>query len=147
MLINLFGIQFHLFELPLVVLLVFGFFSQAIKNGFAVNVYVKKLLFAYLIGVVLFCSSILLSSLMATNKSIVVKAFAKWSEIFIISLLIFYWVDNIRKLQFIYFLLFFACFAFPLLTYVSIFSGKMSIMSYRIFSGYEPLFALTLLVP
>jgi len=147
MLINLFGIQFHLFELPLVVLLVFGFFSQMIKNGFTVNVYTKPPLFAYLVGIVLFCSSILLSSLMAANKSIVVKAFAKWSEIFFISLLIFYWVDSIRKLQFIYLLLFLSCFAFPLVTYFSIFTGKMNLMSYRIFSGYEPLFALTLLVP
>jgi O-antigen ligase len=140
------NVTFHIFELPFLVICVGVLLYQFVRQGGSIRLYEPRLLILYLVAAAWFLSSILLSGLFAENGAIVIKSFFKWSEVFFLSLLIFL-LRGISNFKRLYWLLFFACFGFPLLIFISIALGIESIEQYRVFSGYEPLFALILLIP
>ncbi len=140
------NVTFHVFELPFLVVCMVILLYQFARQGASIRLYEPHLMVLYLVAAVWFLSSILLSGLFAENSNIVLKSFLKWSEVFFLSVLVFL-LTGVATFKRLYWLLFLACFGFPLLTFISIGLGTESIEQYRIFSGYEPLFALVLLIP
>ena len=147
MIIKVFNITFHIFEIPLLIFLVFAAFHSIQTKGLKFKVIDSGPLLFYLIGSICFLSTIAVSMLMAFNQSLVVKALIKWFEVFLLTFLIFFWIDSIRKFKFIYIVLLVGALGFPLLVYLKLLLGSIAFNQYRIFSGYEPLFAFTLLFP
>jgi len=126
--INISGIYFHIFEIPLLVFLFIGVFYHFLKNG----------------TVILFS---LLSVINAHDQMLVIKSAVKWIEVLILTILIFLYVNSERQFRFIYWIFFSACFTQILLAALKMFSGGFSVLFYRIFPGYESVFSFALLLP
>ena len=92
--ISLFGISFHLFELPLIFFLICYFVKDNIENGLTLQFEKNSWLWAYIVGFVFFICSILLSGLNAYDDSLVFKSLFKWFEIAVVTFLIFSYVQE-----------------------------------------------------
>ena len=88
-----------------------------------------------------------MSALFAKNTFNVIKAFFKWAEVFVLTLLIVYSTRYRKSFSQLYWLLFIACFGFVIFGLLIIFRGQFSAHNYRLPGGYESVFALALLAP
>jgi hypothetical protein len=91
--------------------------------------------------------AVLLSSLVAYNTAMVLKSFIKWFEVLIISVLVVLFSFSAKRYRLIYWLLFVAPFLFILEVLYRIFTGEISLFSFRVFPGNESLYALALFLP
>lgn len=141
------GIYFHIFEILLFLLLMLYFPAILTFKGTRILLEKSILLKIFIYSLFGFFFSIILSSINAINRLLVLKCFLKWVEIFLLSLLIFLYIRNYKNFKNIYWLLFLSSFGFLLIPITEIIIGKKSAFDYRIFPGYEAVFSLSLLLP
>ncbi len=145
--INISGIYFHIFEIPLLVFLFIGIFYHFFKNGTVILFSHKILIFFIIVSLILYICAILLSVINAYDRMLVVKSAVKWIEVLILTILIFLYVNSEKQFRFVYWIFFSACFIQILLAAPKLFSGGFSVLFYRIFPGYESVFSFALLLP
>ncbi|MBN1999817.1 O-antigen ligase family protein [candidate division KSB1 bacterium] len=147
MLINLFGIYFHILEIPLLGFLLIAVIVQFAQKGTKLKIRQTPLVFWIIFSLVLFICSILISAVNATDRGLVIKATIKWLEVLAIVALLFFYIDNEKRFRIIYFFLFLSVFLAIVHVLLSILGGEKSILSFRIFPSYESVFAFALILP
>ena len=147
MIFSLFGIQFHLLELLTLVILTISFPARLAFFGTKIVLAKKLFLYIYIYSFLFFLISIVLSSTNALDHSLVLKAFIKWLEVLLLSLLIFFFTSDEEKFKKIYWLLLISCIGIVIIRYFEILIGKYGLFQYRILPGYEAAFSFALLLP
>jgi len=145
--IEISGIYFHIFELPVIIFLAVAVLLELSLRGTTLqlkNNDTWRLLFASLI---LLLFSVLLSTLVALNPTATIKELLKWIEIIILIGLLFVHVSNKERFITFYWILFISNFVFVIYIFISVLFGRQSLFDYRIFPGHEATFALALLIP
>lgn len=145
--ISLFGISFHLFELPLIFFLICYFVKDNIENGLTLQFEKNSWLWAYIVGFVFFICSILLSGLNAYDDSLVFKSLFKWFEIAVVTFLIFSYVQEKSRFIIIYNIFLASSLLALIAVFARIASGEFTIFSYRIFPSYESAIVFALVLP
>ncbi|MEE8565221.1 MAG: O-antigen ligase family protein, partial [Candidatus Thermoplasmatota archaeon] len=146
MLFDLFGYQFHIFEIPLLIFLMSYFIIQfVLEKGRIINEIDedKKYFHLFLMGFFLLFVSKIISFWPAMDKTLVISDLLKWVEIFAFVILIF----NFKYFKYIYWILFLVHF-FPVL--ISVFFSILNLnffSGYRVLLGYPSIFSLSLLLP
>lgn len=147
MLINIAGIYFHPFEIPLIFCLFCAVALQFIYDETPIRVNKELLVLWLFISLILYIVAILFSSFNAIEMSIVYKSALKWAEVALIAVLLFFFISNTKRFIIIYWILFAANFILILWPYLGIIQGKVHLFAYRIFPGIEAAFAIALLLP
>ena len=147
MMINIAGIYFHLFEIPILVFLFVGVAYQIVKYRLRIEFSFKILIFLLIASLILYICAILLSVINAQDHMLVIKSAVKWFEVFILTILIFLYVNSDKHFRIIYWILFSACFFQILLVIFKLLSGEISVLFNRMFPGYESVFSFALLLP
>lgn len=147
MLVNIFGVYFHAFEIPLLIYLVCAVPLEFVFSQSTIRVNKEIHILWVFLSLALYILAILLSSLNAIEISVVYKSALKWTEVAFIGLLIFIYISNSNRFVFIYWTLFVATFTIILVPYIDIIFGRMNLFAYRIFPGIEAAFSLALLLP
>ena len=147
MLVNIFGVYFHAFEIPLLFYLSCFVPLEFVYSQTPIRVNKENHILWLFLSLTLYILAILLSSLNAIDISIVYKSALKWTEVGLIGLLIFIYVSNTKRFIFIYWTLFAAAFTIILVPYLDIILGRVNLFAYRIFPGIEAVFSLALLLP
>ncbi|MEE8565555.1 MAG: O-antigen ligase family protein [Candidatus Thermoplasmatota archaeon] len=146
MLFDLFGYQFHIFEIPLLIFLMSYFIIQLVLGrGRIINEIDedKKYFHLFLMGFFLFFVSKIISFYPAIDKTLVISDLLKWIEILAFVILVF----NFKYFKYIYWILFLITFS-PVL--ISVFFSILNLnffSGYRVLSGYPSIFSLSLLLP
>ena len=146
MLFDLFGYQFHIFEIPLLIFLMGCFVNQLILGkGRIINEIDedRKYLYLFLMGFFLLFVSKIISFWPAINKTLVLSDLLKWMEISAFMILVF----NFKYFKYIYWILFLVYF-FPIL--ISMFFAILNLnffSGFRVLPGYPSVFTLSLLLP
>lgn len=145
MLFDLFGYQFHIFEIPLLLFLMGYFIIQfVLGKGRIINEIDedKKYFHLFLMGFFLLFVSKIISFWPAVDKTLVISDLLKWVEILAFVILVF----NFKYFKHIYWILFLVHF-FPVL--ISMFFAILNLnffSGYRILPGYPSIFSLSLLL-
>ena len=147
MLISVFGIYFNIFEILLLVLLTFYLPLALMNLKGKIKISNPTLFNVFLFAFGLYLCFLLLSIVGAQNESRVLKSFLKWCEILILSMLIFFYVHNLKNFKKIYWIFWLSSFGFIAVIFLSIFLNKNSLFADRIFPGYPSAFALALILP
>ena len=147
MLISVFGIYFNIFEILLLVLLTFYLPLVLMNLKGKIKISNPKLFNVFLFAFGLYLCFLLLSIIVAQNEARVLKSFLKWSEILILSMLIFFYVHNLKNFKKIYWIFWLSSFGFIAVILLNIFLSQNSFFADRIFPGYPAAFALALILP
>lgn len=145
--ITLLNIEFHLFELPLLVFLSIAFINIIISEGLVIKLCTSKPLSLFLFGFSLFLTAIIASSLFAIKPIITVKAFLKWTEVLLLTLLVFFYIRDQKSFKKIYWLLFASMFGYSIISLYWLLTGRLAEYGFRMPGGYDSLFALSLIIP
>ena len=146
MLFTLFGYQFHIFEIPLLIFLMGYFIAQfVLGKGRIINEIDedKKYFHLFLMGFFLLFVSKIISFWPAIDKTLVISDLLKWVEILAFVILVF----NFKYFKYIYWILFLVTFS-PIL--ISLWSAIVNLnffSGYRVLPGYPSVFTLSLLLP
>jgi len=101
----------------------------------------------FVLGFILFLTAILTSSLFAYVPAQSIKAFIKWAEVLVLSLLIFFYIRNHISFRFVYWLLFISALGYPIISFYFLVSGRLADTGFRLPNPYDALFALCLIIP
>ncbi|HNW59348.1 MAG TPA: O-antigen ligase family protein [bacterium] len=145
--ITLSQIEFHLFELPLLAVLVVSFCTIAISRGMGVTLRDSKPLLRFLTGFFLFLIAIIASALFASKPGMIIKAFLKWTEVLVLALLVFLYIRNLQTFKTIYWVLFISMFGYSIISLYWLISGRLVEYGFRLPGGYDSLFALSMVIP
>ncbi|MBD3377100.1 hypothetical protein GF406_18875 [candidate division KSB1 bacterium] len=145
--VELFGIYFHVFELPLVFLAIVLAGHQVISKGVVIRTFEKKRVILVITFLLLYIAAIFLSGIHALDRQLVIKAIFKWAEIFFLTILFFYYIDSWSRFRLIFFLLFAAVFSEIFIVYAKVSTGELGLFDYRIFPAYSSVFALAMIAP
>ena len=146
MLFNLFGYQFHIFEIPLLLFLMGYFIIQfVLGKGRIINEIDedKKYFHLFLMGLFLLFISKVISFWPAMDKTLVISDLLKWAEILAFVILVF----NFKYFKYIYWILFLVIFSPVLISSWSAIVNLNFFSGYRVFPGYPSVFTLSLLLP
>ena len=146
MLFDLFGYQFHIFEIPLLIFLMGYFIIQfVLEKGRIINEIDedKKYFHLFLMGFFLLFVSKIISFWPAMDKTLVISDLLKWTEIFVFVILVF----NFKYFKYIYWILFLVTFSPVLISLWSAIVNLNFFSGYRVFPGYPSVFTLSLLLP
>jgi len=146
MLFDLFGYQFHIFEIPLLIFLMGYFIIQfVLGKGRIINEIDedKKYFHLFLMGFFLLFVSKIISFWPAMDKTLVISDLLKWAEIFIFVILVF----NFKYFKYIYWILFLVTFSPVLISLWSAIINLNFFSGYRILPGYPSVLSLSLLLP
>ena len=147
MLVNISGIYFHIFEIPLIIFL-FVFSSLEIyKNGPSILVQDTKYFNLIILLLLLYIFSVTLSVYNAIDKMLVIKSTFKWIEILIFSLLIFFYTSDKDKYRNVYLVFIASNLIALLLPLTTVVSNQKIILAQRLFPGYESVFTYSLILP
>lgn len=147
MLITIGRTYFHLFEIPILLILFIGVLHEFYSSGFSFRINDNKYISVFFPSMFLFTIAIFTSMLFAQESNLVLKDGIKWIEIDIIIIGLFLFLTNCRRFRIFYWILFFACFLFLVEIGVRYFTGILVIKSYRLIPGYESAFAFALVLP
>jgi len=147
MLVSVFGIYFNIFEILLLVLLTFYLPLALMNSKGKIGMSNPKLFNVFLFAFGFYLCFLLLSIIGAQNESQVLKSFLKWCEILSLSMLIFFYVHNLKNFKKIYWIFWLSSFGFIAVILLNIFLSKNSLFADRIFPGYPSAFALALILP
>ena len=147
MMISIFGLYFNIFEIFLLVFLTFCLPMSLMNLKGKIKISNPKLFNVFLLAFGLYLCFLLLSIVGAQNESRVLKSFLKWCEILVLSMLIFFYVHNLKNLKKIYWFFWLSSFGFIVVILLNIFLSKNSLFAERIFPGYPSAFALALILP
>ncbi len=145
--ISLLGIHFNIIEIILLLFLILYVPAQLVYNGCRIRIRNPKLFNIFIISFALYLCFILISITSAQNDFRVIKAFLKWAEILIFSILIFLYVHNFENFKKIYWIFWISNFGFILVVLINIFLKKYGLFDHRIFPSYSAAIALALLLP
>lgn len=140
------GIYFHIFEFPLLVFL----FTSVLFNFFkkpAIIITNRNGLLLVFITLVLYICAILLSIVNAIEPQLVLKSTFKWLEVLALMALVFLYITSNKQFKLIYTILFLSCFIEIIIVLYKIITGDYSLLTFRIFPGYESVFSFVLLLP
>jgi len=146
MLFDLFGYQFHIFEIPLLIFLMGYFIIQFFLGEGRIISKIdedKKYFHLFMMGFFLLFVSKIISFWPAMDKTLVISDLLKWVEILAFVILVF----NFKYFKYIYWILFLITFS-PVL--ISLWTAIMNLnffSGYRVFPGYPSVFSLSLLLP
>ena len=146
MLFDLFGYQFHIFEIPLLIFLMGYFIIQfVLGKGRIINEIGedKKYFHLFLMGFFLLFVSKIISFWPAVDKTLVVSDLLKWVEILAFAIL----VVNFKYFNYIYWILFLVTFSPVLISSWSAIVNLNFFSGYRVLPGYPSIFSLSLLLP
>jgi len=146
MLFDLFGYQFNIFEIPLLIFLIGYFIIQfVLGEGRIINEIDedKKYFHLFLMGFFLLFVSKIISFWPAMNKTLVISDLLKWAEILAFVILVF----NFKYFKYIYWILFLVTFSPVLISLWSAIVNLNFFSGYRVFPGYPSVFTLSLLLP
>ena len=146
MLFILFGYQFHIFEIPLLIFLMGYFIIQfVLEKGRIINEIDedKKYFHLFLMGFFLLFVSKIISFWPAMDKTLVISDLLKWAEIFIFVILVF----NFKYFKYIYWILFLVTFSPVIISIYSTILNFNFFSGYRVLPGYPSVFSLSLLLP
>jgi len=146
MLFDLFGYQFHIFEIPLLLFLMGYFIIQfVLGKGRIINEIDedKKYFNLFLMGFFLLFVSKIISFWPAMDKTLVISDLLKWAEILAFVILVF----NFKYFKYIYWILFLVTFSPVLISLWSAIVNLDFFSGYRVFHGYPSVFTLSLLLP
>ena len=146
MLFDLFGYQFHIFEIPLLVFLMGYFIIQfVLGEGRIINEIDedKKYFYLFLMGFFLLFVSKIISFWPAMDKTLVISDLLKWVEILAFVILVFYF----KHFKYLYWLLFLVPFSPVLISLWSAIVNLNFFSGYRVLPGYPSVFSLSLLLP
>ena len=146
MLFDLFGYQFHIFEIPLLIFLMGYFIIQfVLEKGRIINEIDgdKKYFHLFLMGLFLLLISKVISFWPAIDKTLVISDLLKWAEILAFAILVF----NFKYFKYIYWILFLLTFSPVLISLWSTIINLNFFSGYRVLPGYPSVFALSLLLP
>lgn len=146
MLFDLFGYQFHIFEIPLLIFLMGYFIVQFVSGrGRIINEIDedKKYFHLFLMGFFLLFVSKIISFWPAMDKTLVISDLLKWAEILALVILVF----NFKYFKYIYWILFLVTFSPVLISLWSTIMNLNFFSGYRVFPGYPSVFSLSLLLP
>lgn len=147
MIISIFGFYLNIFEVILLVFLIFYFPFALIKLNGRVQLSNSKLVNVFLCAFGLYLCFLLLSIIGAQNESRVLKSFFKWLEIFLLSMLIFFYVRDSKNFKKIYWILWISSFGFIAIMIFKIFFNQQSLFENRISPAYPSALALALILP
>lgn len=147
MLIDILGIYFHVFELPLLCLLGIGVFFQLYEGRTIIKTSDKKNMQILFWGLILYVFAIGLSIIGAIDHFLVIKSVIKWLEVYLIVTLVVIYVSNFGRFKYIYWTLFVSTFISLLVVLFRIVAGEGVLFSARTFPGYESVIAFSLLLP
>lgn len=148
MLFTLYGYQFNIFEIPLLIYLISYFIIKLLfvhDKVIADKVIAedKKYLNLFFMSYILLFISKIITFWPAIDKILVISDLLKWAEIFVFIILVF----NFKYFKYLYLILFLISF-FPVL--ISIYSSILNFnffSGYRALPGYPSIFSLSLLIP
>lgn len=146
MLFDLFGYQFHIFEIPLLIFLMGYFIIQLVLGkGRIINEIDedKKYFHLFLMGFFLLFVSKIISFWPAMDKTLVISDLLKWVEILAFVILVF----NFKYFKYIYWILFLVTFSPVLISLWSAIVNLNLFSGYRVLPGYPSVFTLSLLLP
>jgi len=146
MLFTLFGYQFHIFEIPLLIFLMGYFIAQfVLGKGRIINEIDedKKYFHLFLMGFFLLFVSKIISFWPAIDKTLVISDLLKWVEILAFVILVF----NFKYFKYIYWILFLVTFSPVLISLWSAIVNLNFFSGYRVLPGYPSVFTLSLLLP
>jgi len=146
MVISIFGLYFNIFEILLLVLLTLYLPLALMNLKGKIKISNPKLFNVFLFAFGLYLCFLLLSIVGAEDESRVLKSFFKWTEIFGLTLLIFFYIDNRKNFRKIYWIFWISSFSFILITVLNILFKQSSLFSYRIFPAYSSAIALALIM-
>ncbi len=147
MLINLFGIYFHIFELPLIAITLFTTVLEFAQKGIKLEIRYPLLVFGIFTSLALFICAVLLSSINALDQGLVIKATIKWLEVLAIAFLLLLYIKDEKRFHVVYLVLFLSVFSAIVNVLIGILSGERSILTFRVFPSYESAFAFALILP
>jgi len=139
----LYGYQFNIFEIPLLVYLISYFTIELPFVNNKIIIEDKKYLNLFFMSFILLFISKIITFWPAINKTLVISDFFKWIEIFLFVILVF----NFKNFKHIYWILFLIN-IFPVL--ISIYSSILNhniFSGYRVLAGYSSIFSLSFLIP
>jgi len=145
--ITLSHIEFHLFELPLLMLLFISFCSIFISSGMGIKLRDSKQLTLFLTGFFLFLTAILASSIFALKPGMIFKALLKWTEVLFLALLVFFYIRTRKSFKKIYWVLFASMFGYSIISFYWLMTGRLAEYGFRLPGGYDSLFALSMIIP
>ena len=143
---TLFGYQFHIFEIPLLLFLMGYFIIQfVLGKGRIINEIDedKKYFHLFLMGFFLLFVSKIISFWPAMDKALVISDLLKWAEILAFAILVF----NFKYFKYIYWILFLVTFSPVLISLWSTIINLNFFSGYRVLPGYPSVFSLSLLLP
>jgi len=146
MLFTLFGYQFHIFEIPLLIFLMGYFIIQFVSGkGRIINEIDEdnKYFHLFLMGFFLLFVSKIVSFWPAMDKTLVVSDLLKWVEILAFVILVF----NFKYFKYIYWILFLVTFSPVLISLWFAIVNLNFFSGYRVLPGYPSVFTLSLLIP
>jgi len=146
MLFDLFGYQFHIFEIPLLIFLMGYFIIQfVLGKGRIINEIDedKKYFHLFLMGFFLLFVSKIISFWPAMDKTLVISDLLKWAEILAFVILVF----NFKYFKYIYWILFLVTFSPVLISLWSAIINLNFFSGFRVLPGYPSVFTLSLLLP
>jgi len=146
MTVEIFGITFNIFEF--IVIPLFILITPAVLHS-KFKVKSKVLIEMYLLIIILFLCSILVSTYNAIDKWKVAKAFLKWMEIFSLSIFVFLYCSSIKRFKQIWWLLILILLSDILITItlLALVDPQISYSILRQLPAYSSLFLLSLILP
>ena len=147
MLVNIVGVYFHAFEIPLLIYLCCAVSLQLLFHGTTIRVTKEIHILWLFVSLASYILAILLSTLNAIDISVVYKSALKWTEVGLIGVLLFLYVSNTKRFIFLYWTLFAATFTMILVPCLEIILGRVHLFAYRVFPGIEATFSIALLLP
>ena len=147
MLFTLFGYQFHIFEIPLLIFLMGYFIIRFILGKERIiNEIIdedKKYFHLFLMGFFLLFVSKIISFWPAMDKTLVISDLLKWVEILAFVILVF----NFKYFKYIYWILFLVTFSPVLISLWFAIVNLNFFSGFRVLPGYPSIFSLSLLLP
>jgi hypothetical protein len=147
MTIEIFSINFHLFELPFIVFLLGAAIWRLLQEGPAVQLSDAKPVRLFFVLLVVYIFLVQLSIVNAIAPIMVFKSVFKWLEVLLVTRLVFFYVSDQQKFKNIYWFLFWFNFSTSALIYIQVLLGNISLLSYRIFPSYQSILTYALLLP
>lgn len=143
---DLFGYQFNIFEIPLLIFLMGYFIIQFVMGKTRIINEIdkdKKYFHLFLMGFSLLFVSKVISFWPALDRTLVISDLLKWAEILLFAFLVY----HSKYFRFIYWVLFLITFSPVLLSLWSAIVNLNFFSGYRVFPGYPSVFTLSLLLP
>ncbi len=137
MTIEIFSINFHLFELPFIVFLLGAAIWRLLQEGTAVQLSDAKPVRLFFVLLIVYIFLVQLSIVNAIAPIMVFKSVFKWLEVLLVTLLVFFYVSDQQKFKNIYWFLFWFNFSGLAYIYIQIIMGNKNILEYRLFSSFQ----------